>query len=118
MFSASPIWPLTRRISATRNVQVSAAIGVPVRGETRPIQRGARPSSASMMAMRDGTSIVAFTDVERAMIAPMVTSIAAPRGGYCAAGAAIGAAAVRSCEAGGVREATCEIMGQLVSDDA
>ena len=51
--------------------------GVPVRSEIVPIHRGANPSRTRTSAMREGTSMVAFRDVARAMTAPRVTNAAA-----------------------------------------
>jgi len=63
-----------------KDLSVSATIGVPVRGDTAPIQAGTRPSAASTTARREGTSIVAFREVEMAISAPTVTKAAAPAG--------------------------------------
>ena len=91
MLSARPIWFVSSSASAAPKVNVSPTIGVPVRVDTAPIQRGASRSSARTIAMRDGTSIVAFTEVRSAMIAPIVTIAAPPNGTYPAAASAIGA---------------------------
>src|SRR2546423_15674018 len=89
-FSASESWLLTRRRAHATNVRVSPRMGVPVRGLTTPTQRGARRSRASMTARREGTSIVEFSDVVIAIIAPKVTNRAAPPGKQTAATPPIG----------------------------
>src|SRR2546426_7812190 len=109
MFNASDILPLSSRMSAAARVIVRPTIGVPVRDDTRPIQRGASLSSASMIATRDGTSIVALSEVVMAMMAPMVTSTAALNGRYRDAASAIGAADTRSRDAGSTPKATTDI---------
>ena len=80
MFSASEISPLNNRIRAATAVIVSPTIGVPVCGEIRPSHFGASPSSASMIATREGTIIVPLRDVVIAISAPIVMITSAPRG--------------------------------------
>jgi hypothetical protein len=61
------------------------------------------------MPMRDGTSIVAFTDVDSAITAPSVTNHAAPNGRYVDATTAIGALASFSCSPRITPKATTDI---------
>ena len=61
------------------------------------------------MAIRDGTSIVALSDVVSAIIAPSVTNAVAPAGRYRAAASAIGAAETRSCSPGSAPRPTTDI---------
>jgi len=61
-------------------VSVNPIIGVPVFALTWPNHCGASRSAANINASRDGTSIVPFSAVIIAMIAPNVTNIAAPEG--------------------------------------
>ena len=96
-------------MSAATKVMASPMTGVPVFADTRPIQPGARRSSVSMMATREGTSIVALREVVMAMMAPMITSFVAPNGRYRAAASAIGACAPARREAGKTPNATTDI---------
>jgi hypothetical protein len=78
MLRASETWPLRTRARLTARVAARPRTGVPVRSEMIPIHPGARPSRTSTRAMREGTSMVALSDVARAMTAPRVTNAAAP----------------------------------------
>src|SRR5215831_14596428 len=109
MFSASEIWPLTRRTAEAARVHVRPITGVPVARATEPTQRGARRSRDTMIASREGTSIVALTDVVRAITAPSPTNHAAPTGRYTAAASTIGAGLLANFCPGKTPKATVEI---------
>src|SRR5262245_32535406 len=109
MFSASEIWPLTRRTHEAARVKVKPITGVPVDRATEPSQRGARRSRDTMIARREGTSIVALTDVVSAITAPSPTNHAAPTGKYTAATSTIGAGLPANLCPGRTPKATIEI---------
>lgn len=62
---------------AMASVQVRPTISVPVPAWIFASAAGARPSPASMIASRDGASIVELSDVQRAITAPPFANQAA-----------------------------------------
>src|SRR6266508_4897338 len=92
MFRASESCRLTSSTKQANRLRVSATTGVAVRRLIDPNQGGASPSSTKIRASRDGTISVGFNEVVIAMMAPSVTSAAAPPGKYLIATSVIGVA--------------------------
>src|SRR5262249_8677272 len=92
MFKANDSCRLISRTRQASTFRVKATTGVAVRRFTEPSHAGASPSSTNISASREGTISVGFREVVIAMIAPIVTRVAAAHGRYRIATSVMGVA--------------------------
>src|SRR5690349_17635982 len=109
MFSASDNCLLNNSTRHAIKFSVSETTGVAVRRLMNPSQFGARPSSTKISAIREGTISVGFNEVVIDIIAPSVTTRAAPHGKYTEATSVIGAALAPKRGPGNTPNATADI---------